>query len=106
MTPQFLQDFWNWLAQALQSILDMLNPVNLVLSNLAWIIEMLPLKNGDIDYFLDQFLFFWTMLDKYVRIADYFVPVPALAIFWGIVLGVNAALAILQLWRMIKSVVI
>lgn len=87
---------------ALYSILDALNPINVVQGAIIWIEPLLP-PAVDIRSVTGPFISALEYLQVYLQALDYFVNMPMFMFVISIILGIESGLLVVRLWRFLRS---
>lgn len=108
--PQWLTDMVNavlaWFATQFHAVLDSLNPVLLVNSVAASVAAQLPAPSAGLADAISTATVALSAFLDYISFIDYFVDLPLLVSLVAIILTIESALALVRVWRLVRSFII
>lgn len=100
---------WEWLKgglqfilDALQAVVDALNPILYMLKVLDMLVSILP-EPADLSVFYDTYLLVFEWLTPSFQLINHFINLPVFGVAIGIILFVENAINVFRAWRMLRS---
>lgn len=98
-------DFWTWLAERIQVIIDLLSPFHWVYEAYQYLLAFLPFKNPFIGHAIIYFAWSWVNLVPYAKFAAVFVDVTFMLGCVMLIFASEVLLLTFRVWRTIRSIV-
>jgi hypothetical protein len=99
------QSVIDWLAERWQALMDILNPINIIISVAAYFASFLPEPDPRLSEIVDGAMSALVSVIRFVSLADYFVHLPLLLLAISIILIAELTFNIYRAWRIIRSAV-
>lgn len=99
----WFQPFWDWLAERIQTIIDLISPMVWFDIAYQYFLSFLPFQNLFFQYAILNFFQAYLSFMPYIKFAALFVDVPFMAGCVGITFSSEVLMLVFRTWRAVRS---